>query len=245
MPSYNSGEKLGQTVRECLARHRPVVVISDGSTDGSERGLEGIEGKGKDWFLLEHGENRGKGASVLSGLEWAEARGYEMAVVVDADGQHPAGEIPEFFSIGERWPGVMVLGVPIFGEDAPMERVYGRRVGNWWTQVATLWGGVEDSLFGFRLYPVREALRVMRSVRTARRYDFDTELVVRLYWAGVRPMNRRVPVYYPEREAGGVSHFHYVRDNWLLARMHFRLFFGMLVRLPVLLRYRKREKLGA
>ncbi len=243
IPSYNSGTRLVRTLEECLAVHRPVVVISDASTDGSEAALEAVEGRGSAWHLLVHAENGGKGQSVLSGLEWAEKNGYESALVVDADGQHPAVAIPEFFSVGKKFPGAMVLGVPVFGDDAPALRVYGRKVGNWWTQVVTLWGGIGDSLFGFRLYPVAEALRVMRSVRTARRYDFDTELAVRLYWEGVRPINRPVPVYYPRREEGGVSHFRYVRDNLLLIKTHTGLFFGMLARLSRLLRFRRRPSL--
>ncbi len=80
----------------------------------------------------------------------------------------------------------MLLGEPVFGPDAPAERVKGRRVGNWWTNLATLWGGLHDSLFGFRVYPIRESVEILESIRTARRFDFDTELAVRLYWRGVR-----------------------------------------------------------
>ena len=122
----------------------------------------------------------------------------------------------------------MVLGVPVFGPDAPPERVKGRRIGNWFANLETLWGGVHDSLFGFRVYPLKPAVRIMESIRTARRFDFDTELVVRLFWAGVRPINQPVPVHYPPRVAGGVTHFKYLRDNLLLAGTHTRLCLLML-----------------
>jgi hypothetical protein len=133
----------------------------------------------------------------------------------------------------------MVLGVPVFGPDAPPERVKGRRIGNWFANLETLWGGVHDSLFGFRLYPLKPAVRIMESIRTARRFDFDTELVVRLFWAGVRPINLPVPVHYPPRVAGGVSHFRYLRDNLLLAGTHTRLCLLMLVRLWPVWKLRK------
>jgi hypothetical protein len=116
--------------------------------------------------------------------------------------------------------------------------VKGRLIGNWWADLATVWGGIGDSLFGFRVYPIRESLEILDSIRTARRFDFDTELVVRLYWRGVRPVNLRVPVIYPDIAAGGVTHFRYLRDNVLLVTTHARLFFGMLARLPRLLRLR-------
>jgi glycosyltransferase involved in cell wall biosynthesis len=227
-----------------LACHAPVVVILDASTDGSDREAERtVPGLGETWFLLRHERNAGKGAAVLTGLRWARDHGWARALVVDADGQHPVESIPEFIALGQRFPGAMILGVPVFGPEAPRERVEGRKIGNWWTNLATLWGGIGDSLFGFRLYPVEDSLEIMERIRTARRFDFDTELAVRLYWRGVRPINRRVPVYYPAKESGGVSHFGYIRDNLLLLATHTRLFFGMLARWPALWEYRRRPPL--
>ncbi len=136
----------------------------------------------------------------------------------------------------------MILGEPIFGPDAPAERVKGRRVGNWWANLATLWGGIHDSLFGFRVYPIGESVRILESIRSARRFDFDTELAVRLYWSGVRPINIPVPVRYPPREDGGTTHFHYLRDNLLLIATHTRLFLGMLARLPRLIAHASRMR---
>jgi hypothetical protein len=81
---------------------------------------------------------------------------------------------------------------------------------------------------------------VMREQRWMRRFDFDVEAVVRLCWRGVRPLNLAAPVRYFRPEEGGVSHFHYVRDNLLLTWMHCRLFCGFLVRLPALVARRLR-----
>jgi hypothetical protein len=76
--------------------------------------------------------------------------------------------------------------------------------------------------------------------RTGRRYDFDAEAAVRLCWSGVRPLNVAAPVRYFSRAEGGVSHFHYVRDNITLARMHTRLVFELPWRARELLRHRRR-----
>jgi hypothetical protein len=62
--------------------------------------------------------------------------------------------------------------------------------------------------------------------------DFDTEIAVRLVWAGVPVVNQPTRVHYPP---GGISHFRVWRDNVLISAMHTRLFFGMLWRLPRLL----------
>ena len=56
-----------------------------------------------------------------------------------------------------------------------------------------------------------------------RRFDFDSEAVIRLCWRGVRPVNVATPVRYYRRDEGGISHFKYLRDNLLLTRMYFRL----------------------
>jgi hypothetical protein len=79
-------------------------------------------------------------------------------------------------------------------------------------------------------------LAVMDSTRWMRRFDFDTEAVVRLSWRGVKAINRPAPVRYPRPAEGGVSHFRYGRDNALLTWMHVRLLCGLLRRLPVLAR---------
>ena len=244
MPTFNSGDMLARTVGSALCWLPDVVVVVDGSTDGSRESLRGLESKHPGLRVLEAERNRGKGAAALEGMARAAEEGFTHGIVMDSDGQHPAERIPQLVEVSRREPEAMVLGRPIFGADAPAARVYGRWVGNFFANVETLWGGVGDSLFGFRLYPLEPALRVMGSTRWGRGFDFDTELVVRLFWEGIRPMNVWVPVYYPKREAGGVTHFRYVRDNWLLAGTHCRLMLGLLPRLGKVWKWRRKWARG-
>jgi len=123
----------------------------------------------------------------------------------------------------------------VFDASAPRLRVNGRKVSNGWAKLETLWMGVGDSLYGFRVYPIAALSRVMHGQRWMRRFDFDPEAVVRLCWAGVKPINRSAPVRYLSAAEGGISHFKYLRDNALLTWMHARLFLGFLVRLPLLI----------
>ena len=88
----------------------------------------------------------------------------------------------------------MVLGRPVFDASPPLLRVRGGRVSNWWTNLETLGAGVDDSLYGFRVYPIPELIAVMYRQPWMRRFDFDTEAVVRLAWRGVKPLNLAVPV---------------------------------------------------
>ena len=235
IPSYNPGAKVYETVRAARQFWAPVWVVVDGSTDGSAEGLLAMAAQDADMRVFVLPRNQGKGAAVLHGLEQAAAAGFNHALTMDSDGQHSPECIRAFMAESARQPAAMILGVPVFDTSAPTLRVNGRRVSNWWANLETLWTGIGDSLFGFRVYPVAALLQVMRSQPWMRHFDFDPEAVVRLCWRGVRPVNLPAPVRYYSPDEGGVSHFSYLRDNALLTWMHLRLFAGFLMRLPVLL----------
>jgi glycosyltransferase involved in cell wall biosynthesis len=239
VPSYNSGPLLARTILAALEYWRPVWIVLDGSTDSSVADAHELSRRDAHLRLFSLEKNRGKGGAALEAMKAALEAGYSHALLFDADGQHPADRIAPFMRMSIEHPDAMILGVPVFGPDAPPERVKGRRVGNWFANLETLWGGLRDSLFGFRVYPLKPAVQIMESIRTARRFDFDTELAVRLFWAGVRPINRLVPVHYPHHAAGGVTHFNYFRDNLLLAGTHTRLCLLMLTRLWPVWKLRK------
>ena len=235
IPSYNPGAAVFDTVRAARAQWAPVWVVVDGSTDGTPDGLRAMAQDDPLIRVLLRETNQGKGAAVLFGLEQAMAQGFTHVLTMDSDGQHPATLIPQFMQASQRQPGAMVLGVPVFDASAPALRVKGRRVSNWWANLETLWAGIGDSLYGFRVYPVATLRAVMRGQRWMRRFDFDPEAVVRMCWRGVGVVNLPAPVRYLRREEGGVSHFHYGRDNLLLTWMHTRLMIGFVLRLPLLL----------
>jgi glycosyltransferase involved in cell wall biosynthesis len=233
IPSYNTGPKLFETVREARQRWSPVWVVIDGSTDGTAEALQKMaqnDAGGLKVLVLPH--NQGKGAAVLHGLRLAQAAGFSHALAMDADGQHPADLIPRFMQASQQRPEAMILGRPVFDASAPLLRVRGRRVSNAWTHLETLGAGVGDSLYGFRVYPISKLVGVMEQQRWMRRFDFDTEAVVRLVWCGVKPLNIDAPVKYLSAELGGVSHFRYGRDNLLLSWMHLRLMLSFLWRWP-------------
>ncbi len=232
IPSYNPGPKVLDTVRAALACWSPVWVVVDGSTDGSAALLQALAETERGLRVLVLPENQGKGSAVLEGIKQAAAIGFTHALTMDSDGQHPADLIPSFMAASAARPAAMVLGKPVFAADAPALRVNGRKVSNGWANLETLWMGIGDSLYGFRVYPIEPLIRIMQANHFMRRFDFDPEAVVRLCWAGVWPINIDAPVRYFRPEDGGVSHFRYLRDNTLLTWMHTRLFIGFLLRLP-------------
>jgi glycosyltransferase involved in cell wall biosynthesis len=232
IPSYNTGAKVLETVDEARKMWKPVWVVVDGSTDGSGEALLKRQEKDPGLRVFVLPRNLGKGGAVLHGLREAVAAGFTHVLTMDADGQHPAAKLPEFMRASQRAPEAMILGKPVFDLDAPRLRVNGRKISNWWANLETLWMGIDDSLFGFRVYPARALLDIMSASRWMRRFDFDVEAAVRMVWSGVQPINIDAPVRYFSPEQGGVSHFQYVRDNALLTWMHMRLFAGFVVRLP-------------
>jgi glycosyltransferase involved in cell wall biosynthesis len=233
MPSYNTGAKLVQTVRDARRYWNPVWVVVDGSTDASTAALAPLAADDAGLRILLLPRNAGKGAAVLHGMKAARRAGFTHALTMDADGQHPADLIPEFMAASCAHPEAMILGKPVFDASAPKIRIRGRRISNFFADLETLWAGIGDSLFGFRVYPIAPLEQVMERTIWMRRFDFDPEAAVRLVWAGVPALNRAAPVKYFRADEGGVSHFHYLRDNVLLTWMHTRLLIGALARAPL------------
>jgi len=231
IPSYNTGPRLVETM--CAARRYwdPILIVIDGSTDGTADIARRYAERTPGVSVLVQADNRGKGAAVLAGLREAQRRGFTHVLTMDADGQHPAELIPQFMAMSNSDPRAVVLGVPRYDASAPWIRVFGHWISNRCADVATLWAGIEDALFGFRVYPVADLGCVMEETRWMRGFDFDPEAAVRLCWRGLRLVNCPAPVKYFSPEEDGVSHFRYLRDNALLTWMNVRLISELLTRI--------------
>ena len=233
IPSYNSGPLLERTVKEVLAVWRPVIVVNDGSTDGSTDNLVRLAQTEPGLHVLAQSRNTGKGAAVFAAFNYAVDRGLTHAAVVDADGQHDAAEIPKFMDLAESHPLALVMGNPQFGNDAPLSHVLGHRIANFFARIETLRPGLGDSLFGFRVYPMLAAIKSLRRIRGGRRFDFDTQAAVRMAWLGVPTVGVTASVRYPSKER--IRHFRYLRDNLLLIRVHLGLMLRAIFLWPRLL----------
>jgi glycosyltransferase involved in cell wall biosynthesis len=236
IPSFNSGIKLEQTVRDALQAWAPVWVVVDGSTDGSDRVLEPLVTEYPDHFrLLRQPTNTGKGSAILAGLREAIRAGFTHVLTMDADGQHDPQSLARFMEVSAQNPDALVLGLPQFDASAPSERLFGHQIANFFARLQTLGGNIGDCLFGFRVYPATALLSVLESTRFARRYDFDPEVAIRLVWRGHPAHNLPTSCRYFKASEGGISHFKYFRDNILLIWMYARLLIGFFLRLPLLI----------
>ncbi|HYH41059.1 MAG TPA: glycosyltransferase family 2 protein [Burkholderiales bacterium] len=235
IPSYNTGPKVLETVRAARRLWEPVWVIVDGSTDGTTEALRELAQEDSGVRVLVLPRNQGKGAAVFHGLEEAFAAGYSHILTMDADGQHPPEKIPEFMAASLANREAMILGLPVFDASVPLVRLRGRKISNVLANLQTLSSEIGDALFGFRVYPIAPLRDTMQRSFWMRRFDFDPEAAVRLSWRGVPVINVPAPVKYLRPEEGGVSHFHYVRDNIWLTLMNLRLLTGFVLRLPLLI----------
>jgi glycosyltransferase involved in cell wall biosynthesis len=233
IPVYNH-EGAVPGVLESLKPHGlHCVLVNDGSSHECREVLHSQAQKHGAWVSLVHLEqNQGKGGAVMAGIREARIRDFTHALQIDADGQHEAGDLPLFIEAARRQPDAVICGVPVYDQSAPKARLYGRWATHVWIWINSLSFQIKDAMCGFRLYPVHAVHSLMDEVALGRRMDFDPEVLVRLSWRGTRIVSIPTNVQYPK---DGRSHFRLFNDNWLISRMHARLFFGMLFRSPLLL----------
>jgi glycosyltransferase involved in cell wall biosynthesis len=232
IPIYDHGSTIRALVTELSGYALPIYIVDDGSHEATRTELLKIK---EDFPLVRLSRlpvNSGKGAAVMHGMGRARADGMTHALQIDADGQHDTRDVPRFLERGAARPGALLVGQPIFDASVPKSRLYGRALTNFWVCIETLSLAIKDTQCGFRLYPLAAACALIHEVAFPRRMDFDIAIVVHLAWRGVPVENLPTRVAYP---AGGVSHFHVVRDNLRISLVHALLVLGMLARLPRLL----------
>lgn len=241
IPSYNTGPRLIDTVRSALAQWSPVWVVVDGSTDGSAAPVEFLARQDSRVRVIVRERNGGKGAAVFTGIAAALDAGFTHVLTMDSDGQHPADHIPQFMTASLTHPKALVLGRPVFGPEVPLERLHGRKLSVGLARLEIFGAGIDDPLFGFRVYPARPLQKALSSTRRARGFDFDPEVAVRMVWSGIPTLNLPAPCRYLSKSEGGVSHFRYLRDNLKLIWLHTRLLAQLLIwRWPLVLHHRQK-----
>jgi len=235
IPIFEHGSTIRRVVESLASAELPLVIVNDGCSLDTRATLDGIA-KDFDWVeVRHHAVNQGKGAALVTGYRAADERGFTHAVQLDADAQHDAADVRRFLAAAKARPDALVLGQPIFGEDAPRSRLYGRKLSVGMVWLATLSLEVGDPLCGFRCVPLAPVLRLLDHVSMGRHMDFEPELAVRLVWMGVPVVNVATRVRY---DPLGVSHFDVVWDDVRLAWLYTRLTLGMVARAPELLRRR-------
>lgn len=253
IPCYQHSKTLGALLLELQKYNFKAFVVNDGSDEVNTMQITKACSEHPWVELLEHSENRGKGAAVMAGLTKAGEQGYTHAIQIDSDAQHDVSKVKELLALSEGDPTSLVMGLPQYDESVPKARLWGRYLTHFWVWVETLSFKIKDSMCGFRVYPVAATLAVINDNHIGQRMDFDIEILVRLFWAGVPMQQVPVKVVYP---VGGTSSFKMFDDNCLITKMHTKLFFSMFYKMPLFFlrggdrkqlqsRWHKTEELGS
>lgn len=238
IPCYNHGAMMAQVLARLAPFQLPCIIVDDGSDATTRQTLDALVADHENVTLLRLPQNAGKGVAVIRGLQAAADAGFTHAVQVDADGQHAIEDIPALLALATLHPDALISGQPIYDDSIPRSRLYGRWVTHVWVWIETLSLQLKDSMCGFRVYPIAPTLQLAKGGTLGQRMDFDTEVMVRLYWQGNTSYFVPTHVTYPD---DGLSHFDAFKDNIRISRMHTRLFFGMLPRIPSLLMRRHHQ----
>ncbi len=205
IPAYNEAE----TVRDVAMRARKqcpnVIVVDDGSTDGTARALAGL-----DITLIHNEENRGKAGSLQRGFEHALAHGAVGIITLDADGQHAPEEIPAFLTMSVHDPGAFLIGARRCDQRKAYIWRYGaNRVADFWISwAAGRW--IDDTQSGFRLYPATFLRAIHIPHGKERSFVFESEVLIE---AGRRGMPiDTISIGVMARTGPSPSHFRSVWD---------------------------------
>ena len=198
IPVYNNVGTINDVVQRTLRYCKDVIVVDDGSTDGSSDSLSKLGA-----VVVRYERNRGKGYALKTGFKEAKARGFERAITIDADGQHFPEDIPVFAAQAKEHPDAMFVGRRnLKMENMPGGNTFANKFSNFWFRLQT---GVNlpDTQSGFRLYQLN---RIGRLRFLTCRYEAELELLVFQCWKGVPMRPVGINVYYPP-EGERVTHF--------------------------------------
>jgi len=227
VPTHNHWHAIGSVVQALRAANLPVLIVDDGSDEPAATSIA-THHRPEDGIQVHRLPiNQGKGVAVVHGMRLAWEAGYTHAVQIDADGQHDTAALPELLARSRQHPTALVSAEPIF--DASMPR--GRRIGRWithvWVWIETMSFQITDSMCGFRVYPLAAVKALLADQSVGRNMDFDTDIMVRLFWQGTPIQMVPARVVYPQ---DNTTNFHLWADNVRITAMHTRLVLRLLTR---------------
>ena len=212
IPAYNERATLRRVALGALAHSSLVIVVDDGSTDGSADVVSDLP-----VVILRNLSNQGKAASLWRGAQEALSRGAKAVCTIDGDAQHDPAEMPKLFAAHRESPGSIVIGARLLPLSAvPRARYRANRLANFGIGWAAGYR-IADSQSGFRVYP--GDLFERAQVRHDRRASFvlESEIIIEAARLGVHAVCVPVTVTYanPSRK----SHFRPVVDIARIVRM--------------------------
>ena len=233
IPVYRHGSTLEAVVKNLLSYNLPIIVVDDGNDEANRAYISEVAEKYDLVTLVTREKNGGKGRAMIDGIRKAQEMGLTHILQLDSDGQHDSGKSERFFQLSKENPDAIICGYPEYQADAPQARVKGRKFANGWIHIVTLSKEIKDAMIGFRIYPVEGFLSMLRHTPFIDgRMGFDIEVLVKMFWRGVRIISEPVAVYYP---ADGISNYNYITDTLRVSSVYTRLCIGLIFYAPVLI----------
>ena len=241
IPVYRHGSTLEAVVKSLLSYDFPIIVVDDGNDEENRAYISEVANKYPLVTVVTRKKNGGKGCAMIDGIRKAYEMGLTHILQLDSDGQHDSGKADRFFELSKQNPEAIICGCPEYDENAPKSRVNGRKFANGWIHIVTLSCEIKDAMIGFRIYPVEPVIKMLKhTLYIDGRMGFDIEILVKMFWRGVRIISEPVKVFYP---ADGISNYHYFRDTARLSSVYARLCIGLIFHAPILIcRKIKRHK---
>ncbi len=209
IPAYKEEQFIGDVVRRTLAQIAEVVVVDDGSPDGTaaaarEAGAE----------VISYKPNQGKGVAIKIGLRAMIKKSVEYVILLDADGQHLPEEIPHFLETVTRDGSKLLVGNRMHDtRGMPLVRRWTNRFMSW--QISLLCGQpVADTQCGFRMIH-RDLLPRLLAGDRAGRFDYETEMIILSSWRGERISAVPISTVYGDE----TSHINPLSDGWRFLRL--------------------------
>jgi glycosyltransferase involved in cell wall biosynthesis len=202
VPCFNEAAHLGRLVAEIKEQIGHVIVVDDGSRDGTS---DQARAAGADVIRLH--KNSGKGAALRCGWRHAHELGFTWVLMLDGDGQHAAGDIPNFFTRANAGDAKLIVGNRM--DDTRRMPPARRWANRWMSRRISHLAGVDlpDSQCGFRLAHLETLLNL--SIR-ANRFEVESAMLIAFLTAGMNVAFVPVQTIYRSR----ASHINPLTDSW-------------------------------
>ncbi len=212
IPAYNERATIRGIAERTLRQVERVIVVDDGSCDGTAQALEGLPVS-----VLRNERNRGKAFSLLRGIEEAFRQGADAVVTLDGDGQHLPEDIHRLVAVHRLEPRAIVIGTRLHeAHNVPRERYLANCFANFWIGWAA-GQRVADSQSGFRLYPLSAWRELVARCGHVTGFVFESEILIEAGRHGVPLLGIPIAAIYPTRARR--SHFRPVADIARIVRM--------------------------
>ncbi len=205
IPAFNEAATIRGLVERALAATPHVIVVDDGSTDGTGARLAGLP-----VTVLTNERNLGKAGSLWRGLDYATANGAARVVTLDGDGQHDPDDIGRLLHVADLFPRRIVIGARLHDKrNFPPRRYYANQFARFWISWAA-GAAIADTQSGFRVYPAHLLSQLTHADVSWGRFVFESEILIAAGARGVGIVAVSIPGIYPPTARR--SHFRPVVD---------------------------------